>query len=296
MSNPKIHIIGAAIGLGAPRWGTQNAPDFLSRHLETVEETIDGVLYKETIRAPELEDKLKALKYFSARLSDSVKDSCAYQSGWNQAWVIGGDHTCAIGTWSGIRKAFKVFGPVGLIWMDAHMDAHTPETSTSGNFHGMPLAVLLGHGDKDLVNLGIYPPTLKPENVCVVGVRDYEEKEKKLLEDLGVKYFTMDDINNLGFKKVMEEAKRIVKKNSYVYGVTIDLDVLDPQDFMCVNTPSKSGLSKIELIEELSGISKDEEFIALEIAEFNPYSLTGIEPLARMNAEFIEKLLINIGV
>ena len=300
MSNIETHIIGAAIGLGGPNPGPACAPDYLAPNFKNVTETLRDVLYKETIQAPKLDDKIKALEYFSSRLADSVRETCTYSSArasWNQPWVIGGDHTSAIGTWNGVQRAFSRYGPIGLIWMDAHMDAHTPESSPSGNLHGMPLAVLLGHGEKELINLGVSCPILKPENVCLIGVRDYQAEEKELLDNLGVKYFTTEEVRLLGMSKVMEAAKGIVKKNSYGYGVSIDLDVLDPHEFISLSTPAPDGLSRAQLIEGLSGISKEKDFVALEIAEFNPYSHGPVVPsLHGHPAKFIEDLLIHIGI
>jgi len=300
MSSIETHIIGAAIGLGGPNPGPAAAPDYLAPYLKNVTETLKDIFYKETIRAPVLDDKIKALGYFSARLADSVQGTCTYSSGrtsWNQPWVIGGDHTSAIGTWSGIQKTFSRYGPIGLIWMDAHMDAHTSETSPSGNLHGTPLAVLLGHGPKELTSLGTSDSILNPENVCLIGVRDYEDKEKELLNDLGVKYFTAEEVRLLGMSKVMEAAKGIVRKNSYGYGVSVDLDVLDPPEFISLSTPAPDGLSRVQLMEALGGISQEKDFVALEIAEFNPYSHGAVVPsLHGHPAKFIEDLLIHIGI
>src|SRR3990167_226455 len=121
--------------------------------------------------------------------------------------TLGGDHTAAIGSWSGAANAVD---NLGLIWFDAHMDSHTPSTSPSQNIHGMPLATLLGHGESELIKIANEHAKLKPENVVLIGVRSYESGEAALLKKLGVRVFYMDDIKKFGIHKIIQESVAIV--------------------------------------------------------------------------------------
>ncbi|KAH7724987.1 Protein T21F4.1 b [Aphelenchoides avenae] len=144
--------------------------------------------------------------------------------------VIGGDHSCAIGTWSGVAHALTHSGPLGLLWIDAHLDAHTPCTSPTGNIHGMPLAHLLGHGDSRLVNIFGDAPKVRPEHVAILGARSYEKEERELLEKLKVRVFFMDEILRLGLPATLNEGLAIVQNGTHRFGMSIDLDGFREQD------------------------------------------------------------------
>src|SRR3990167_1667833 len=124
--------------------------------------------------------------------------------------VIGGDHTSAIGLWSGVYDALHTKGEIGLIWIDAHMDSHTPETTESGRIHGMPLACLMGYGYSSLTSILHHEPKIKPENICLIGVRSFESGEAALLKKLNVRIYFMDEINQRGCAAVLHEAVKKV--------------------------------------------------------------------------------------
>lgn len=184
--------------------------------------------------------------------------------------VIGGDHSCAIGTWSGVAQALRLQGDFGLIWVDAHLDSHTPETTESGNIHGMPLAALLGYGAKELIEIGGQLPKLNPQHVCIIGARSYEAGEHALLQKLGVKIFFMEEIKQRGLSSIMQEARAIVKQSTAGYGISIDLDAVDPSQAPGVGSPAPNGLDGLTLCQTLTGWSSDKKFIGCEITEFNP--------------------------
>lgn len=188
----------------------------------------------------------------------------------NRFVVLGGDHSCAIGTWSGARDALKGRGPLSLLWIDAHMDSHTPATSPSGNLHGMPLAGLLGFGPRALTGMTGPGPVLHPARVCLIGVRSYEEAERRLLAHLGVKVFFMDDVRRRGLAAVMDEAFALVSRGSAHFGVSVDLDALDPKEAPGVSLPVPGGLHAGELVETVQALAARRGFLGLEIAEFNP--------------------------
>lgn len=184
--------------------------------------------------------------------------------------VIGGDHSSAIGTWSAYAAAQRPNGDIGLIWIDAHMDSHTPYTSETKNIHGMPLAHLLGHGEPDFINLFDSQPALKPENICLIGVRSYEDGESKLLSSLGVKVFFIEDVKSIGINEVLRQAYEYVSKNTCAVGISLDLDAIDPLDAPGVGCPAKDGIEGIALVEALRNEIKDKNIMAAEIVEYNP--------------------------
>jgi arginase len=184
--------------------------------------------------------------------------------------VIGGDHSCAIGTWSGVYDALHSHGDLGFIWIDAHMDSHTPETSPSNNIHGMPLACLLGYGYPTLTSVLHDAPKIKPENLCLIGVRSYESGEAALLKRLNVKIYFMDEVEKRGFATVLAEAVAHVTKHTAVYGVTIDIDALDPQDAPGVDVPEEGGIRLVDLLAGLQHIVHDKKLIGTEVVEFDP--------------------------
>jgi len=191
----------------------------------------------------------------------------------HQFTVIGGDHSCAVGTWSGAANALKTRhadNHLGLIWVDAHMDSHTPQTSKSGAYHGMPLACLLDQGLPALRNIGTQGAKLLPQHVCLVGVRSYEAAESSLLKELGVRVFFMEEVKQRGLASVMQDALSIVK-NTAGFGVSIDLDAIDPVDAPGVGSPSQNGLQAEQLLSSLTIISREQNFIGTEITEYNPF-------------------------
>jgi len=179
--------------------------------------------------------------------------------------VIGGDHSCAIGTWSGLSR----FGrhPLGLLWIDAHLDSHTPATSPSLRLHGMPLAVLLGEGDPALQLCR--GPAVLPAYCAVVGVRSYEPGEVERLNRRGVRYYTMEEIDRRGLRTCLHEAWRRVSRAPDGFGLSVDLDALDPGFAPGVSVPAPSGLWLPNLLSALRPLNR-KGLKGLEIVEFNP--------------------------
>ncbi len=185
--------------------------------------------------------------------------------------VLGGDHSIAVGTVSGIASVCRRQGKkLGLLWVDAHGDINTPESSPSGNIHGMPVAALLGHGPAKLTGIGGKAPKVDPANIALVGIRSLDEGEKHRLKAMGVQVHTMSDIDRHGIHRVMKKAlARITDGTDYVH-VSFDLDAVDPTVAPGVGTPVKGGLDYREahLIMELlhdSGV-----MTSLELVEVNP--------------------------
>lgn len=184
--------------------------------------------------------------------------------------VLAGDHASAIGTWSGAAHAYRKQGDIGLIWIDAHMDSHTPETTPTGNIHGMPVAHLFGYGIKSLKEILDKEPKLKPENICFIGIRSYEEGEASFLTKLGVKVFFMPDVQQQGLANIFKMALEHVNKHTFGFGLTIDLDAMDPTDAPGVGCPEKGGILSSDLLDTLNKAEVNYPFVGLEITEYNP--------------------------
>jgi arginase len=182
-------------------------------------------------------------------------------------FVLGGDHSCAIGTWSGIAAGR---GPLGLLWIDAHLDAHTPETSETRRIHGMPLAALLGEGDPRLLALPDGRAAVDPRYCAVVGVRSFEAGEPVRLRRLGVRYYTRLDIRRRGLGNVLAEAWRHVAAAPGGFGVSVDLDVLDPLLAPGVSVPERRGLDPRRLSLLLRQQPGKQRLRGLEVVELNP--------------------------
>lgn len=205
--------------------------------------------------------------------------------------TIGGDHSSAIGTWSGVAAALFP-KTLGLLWIDAHLDSHTDKTTPSGNIHGMPLAALLGFGKESFTHLLSDRKKLSPENVCVIGVRSYEKEERELLEKLNVRIFYMDEIRKRGFQTIFDEAINIVSKNTDFYGISLDLDGIDPIEAPGVGTPEANGIALESLKKALEKITRDPKLVAAEIAEFNP-SLDKDHKTEKIIADLLKDFSVN---
>jgi arginase len=184
--------------------------------------------------------------------------------------VLGGDHSIAAGTWAGAARALRHRGPIGLVWIDAHMDAHTPATTPSGNWHGMPIAHLLGEGDAELAALAGDGPALEANAVSIVGVRSYEPDEAALLTRLGVRVIGMDEIVRRGLPAVMSDALAIARRASAGFGISLDIDAIDPLAAPGVGTPVAGGITPADLRAALAGIAAALDCLGLEVVELNP--------------------------
>jgi len=185
--------------------------------------------------------------------------------------VLGGDHSLAIGSVSGVSDFFhKQSKKVGLLWLDAHGDMNTPESSPSGNVHGMPLASLLGLGASELVDLFGYKPKVEARNVALVGVRELDARERRLMKDSGVHPFTMRDIDERGMREVMSEALRFASDDTSGIAVSLDMDFVDPTDAPGVGTPVRGGVTYREGHLAMEMIADSGTMVSLEIVEVNP--------------------------
>jgi arginase len=188
--------------------------------------------------------------------------------------VLGGDHSIAIGTIGGVASHYRSRGKkVGMIWLDAHGDANTPETSPSGNIHGMPQAVAFGRGAEELVRIGGFragESKLDPACCCLLGARSIDREEKDVIADIGLRVFTMEEIDRRGIYDVSRDAIRIASRGTEGIHVSFDVDVIDPTVAPGVGTPVRGGLTYRETHTLMEAIAESGHMVSMEVAEVNP--------------------------
>lgn len=275
----KIRIIGVPMDLGASRRGVDMGPSTLRvaglqsrlKQLGHHVEDIGNI----TVKQPEEQHYgVKNAKYL-----EEIADTCkglaeitrkALDEGFLPL-VLGGDHSIAVGTAGGAAAHFhKQSKRIGLIWLDAHGDMNTPESSPSGNVHGMPLASIMGYGATELTDLVGVKPMIEPRSVALVGVRDLDSKERRLMKDSGVHAFTMRDIDERGMREVMSEALRFTTDDTAGVAVSLDMDFVDPSDAPGVGTPVRGGVTYREAHLALEMIADSRAMVSFEVVEINP--------------------------
>jgi len=185
--------------------------------------------------------------------------------------VLGGDHSVAMGTVAGVAKFEQERNQrIGMIWIDAHADSNTPETSPSGNVHGMPVAALVGKGPKELTHIAGFGPKLDGGNVAIIGLRDVDEKEKENVRGASIAAFTMRDIDERGMRAVMQDAIARATQGTAGFHLSFDMDAIDPVDAPGVGTPVRGGITYREahLIMEIACDSG--KMLSMEVVEVNP--------------------------
>ena len=185
--------------------------------------------------------------------------------------VLGGDHSVAAGSVAASAEAVRTTTgkPLGVIWVDAHGDMNTPETSGSGNVHGMPLAALLGQPPEELSAIGT-PPSLRPEHTVLVGIRNLDDREKDEIRAAGVHVFTMKDVDRDGIARVAERAIALASQGTGGLHVSFDLDVCDPSVAPGVGTPVRGGLDYREAHMLMELVADSQRLVALDLVEVNP--------------------------
>ena len=181
--------------------------------------------------------------------------------------VLGGDHSIALGSVSGVANVHK---NIGVVWIDAHADFNTDETTPSGNIHGMILASLAGLGNSSLTNVGGWSPKVHTESIVIVGARDLDAGEKELLRTHSIHIFTMSDIDQLGISEVMRQALTIAGQNNDGIHLSLDMDGLDPREAPGVGTPVRGGLSYREAHLAMELIADSGKLLSMDVVEVNP--------------------------
>ena len=261
----QVELIGAAWGLGGPEPGCAEAPAVLVPLLAEQLRQCGYPPQAGPILSPPQAERRKqlAVSRLCGLLASAVADAL---SRGRLPCVLGGDHSCAGGTWTGVARG--VNGPLGLVWIDAHMDAHTPRTSHTGRLHCMPLAWLLGQDDDALY--GLATGVVEPQHVALVGVRSFEPEERARLEGLGVRIFYMEEVNGRGLDAVLADAHAIATRGTSAFGITVDLDVVSPDEAPGVGTPVPGGVSATELTRAIERIGGRSDLAAVELVEYSP--------------------------
>jgi arginase len=279
ISSKKIRIIGVPLDLGQTRRGVDMGPSAmrvagLEARLESIGHHVEdggnvAVAIAETKKSGDPSAKyLKEITSTCQKEADLVIKTL--EAG-EIPFVIGGDHSVAAGTVSGVAEFYRRRNErIGLIWIDAHGDINTPETSPSGNVHGMPLAALMGLGPAELSNLFGFCPKVQPENCVLVGIRDVDARERENIRRGGIEFFTMRDIDERGMRTVMEEALRMAGRGTAGYHVSLDMDWVDPEDAPGVGTPVRGGATYREAHLAMEIIADHGRMLSFEIVEVNP--------------------------
>jgi arginase len=274
-----IAIIGAPLDLGQGRRGVDMGPSALRvanlngriALLGYEVEDLGNIAVALAETAPEGNIRAKYLPEIAAscnRLAEAVGQAL---SRGRLPLALGGDHSVAIGTTSGVSAHFRAHNQkVGIIWLDAHADMNTPESSPSGNIHGMPLACIVGLGPRELTHLSGFAPIVDPRHAVIVGLRDVDQMEKPHVRDSGVRAFTMRDIDERGLRAVMEEAIRLASDGTAGFHLSLDMDFVDPQDAPGVGTPVRGGATYREAHLAMEMIGDSGGMVSMEVVEVNP--------------------------
>jgi arginase len=275
----KIRIIGVPMDLGASRRGVDMGPSALrvaglQARIKQLGHQVEDIGNISVKQPEEMSYGEKRAKYL-AEIADACKDLAAMvEKSLEESLlpvVLGGDHSIAAGTLSGVAAHFKKKEKkIGLIWLDAHGDINTPESSPSGNVHGMPLATAMGYGAAELVELQGFKPKVEPQNISLVGIRDLDSQEKKLAKKSGVHVFTMRDIDERGMREVMSDALKYAMDDTDGISVSLDMDFVDPSDAPGVGTPVRGGVTYREAHLAMEMLADTEAMVSLEIVEINP--------------------------
>lgn len=279
MPRSRIAIIGAPLDLGQDRRGVDMGPSAL--RVANLYRRIAALGYEvqDYGNVPVVEAESQQAGRPSARFVPQITATClrlgemvehALEHG-QSPLVLGGDHSVAIGTIAGVSRFHRMRGErIGLIWIDAHADMNTPETSPSGNVHGMPLACVVGMGPQELMDLFGYAPKVEPRNVALVGLRDVDQLEKPHVRSSGVRAFTMRDIDERGMRAVMLEAINIASEGTAGFHLSLDMDFIDPQYAPGVGTPVRGGGTYRETHLAMELMCDSGRMLSMEAVEVNP--------------------------
>ncbi len=279
MRHSRIAILGAPLDLGAARRGVDMGPSALrlaglGSHIAALGYSVDdlgNVFVEQQESSPLGPSNAKYLAQIAsacASLADMVDHAVREE---RFPLVLGGDHSVAAGTIAGVSNAYRQREKkIGVIWVDAHADMNTPETSPSGNVHGMPLACCIGEGPVELTGIFGYAPKVEPRNVVLVGIRDVDRRERSRVRASGVNVFTMRDIDERGMRDVMEEALALAGADTAGVHLSLDMDAVDPDEAPGVGTPVRGGITYREAHLAMEIVCDSGRLTSMEVVEVNP--------------------------
>lgn len=286
-----IHVIGAPMDLGADRRGVDMGPSAiryanLSDHLQRLGYTVSdkgNIVIPQPESRPEGHPRLKYLEpivHASEELASLVTIALEQQA---FPLILGGDHSIGLGSIGGVAR---VHPNVGVIWVDAHGDFNTEETTPSGNIHGMVLAALTGVGDARLTQTSGWGPKIHKDTVVIIGARDLDIGEQALLRQHEIHVFTMSDIDQLGISEVMRRSVAVASQHDNPIHLSLDMDALDPREVPGVGTPVRGGLSYREAHLAMEMVAASCHLISMDVVEVNPI-LDRENATARLAVELI---------
>ena len=267
----KVKIIGVPLDLGSKPLGVEMGPAAIrygGLHEALEFNRIEYIDYGDLKIHPASDDtnnaSIEPIAAVSEELTGLVAE--AIEQGFIPI-ILGGDHSVSIGSIAGAAKGRNA---LGLLWLDCHPDSNTPETSPSGNVHGMTVAISLGYGYEKLVNCGDFRPKVRPEDICMIGAKDIDPEEKRFIEGHGIKMFSLFDIEKYGIVRVFEEALEIVSNGTNGVHVSFDIDVLDPVIAPGTGIKSRGGLSHREISYVMQNLGTSDAVSSIDIIEVNP--------------------------
>ncbi len=279
---PPVRILGVPLGLGAGCRGTDMGPAAIrnARVLERlralgldVHDEGDVAVPRAGTVAGRRDSRARHLPEIAVALEELAVRVRRIRASGAVPLVLGGDHSIAVGTVSGMVDAATEPGDLGIVWLDAHLDAHTPGTTMTGNVHGMPLAAILGRGAAAYTGVGGFPPgamRVKPANTVQIGVRSVDHSEVGMPAELGFGVFTMEEVDRRGIHPVAEDAVARALDGTRGFHLSIDLDGLDPDVAPGVGTPEPGGLTLREAQTVMECVAASGGLRSLEVTEVNP--------------------------
>ncbi len=275
----EIAILGAPLDFGAGRRGVDMGPSALRLAGLNAKLQSMGYQVRDLGNVPVTQQETTAPGSPTAKYLAPIAQCCAElaQTVSNVLeksqfpLVLGGDHSVAAGTVAGVAAAYRRRNQnIGVIWIDAHADMNTPESSPSGNVHGMPLASCLGRGPRELTEILGFSPKIEGRNTVLIGLRDVDETERVHVRQLGVVAYTMREIDELGLRKIMEQAIAAACDGTAGFHLSLDMDAVDPDEAPGVGTPVRGGMSYREAHLSMEMISDSGKMLSMEIVEVNP--------------------------
>jgi arginase len=275
----KIRILGVPLDLGQERRGVDMGPSAvraagLNAALEGLGHAVED-MGNIPVKIPETQHYGERQAKYLKEIAETCQEAAhrVYQALEAGCFPVslGGDHSIAIGTQAGVSKFYRDRKKaIGCIWLDAHADMNTPETTTSGNVHGMPFAATLGYGPKALTHIFGYAPKIRARNCVLIGARNLDERERRTVKESKVKVFTMRGIDELGLRAVMEQSLKVATQGTAGFVTSFDMDVVDPAEAPGVGTPVRGGITFREAHLAMEMIADSRKMLALELVEINP--------------------------
>jgi len=271
----RVRVIGTPMDLGADRRGVDFGASAiryanLNTRLRSLGHTVHDIgnlVVPQPESQPLGNSKLKYLGPIVQVCEELAKVVTETLEAGEFPLVLGGDHSIALGSIAGVTRMHK---NVGVIWIDAHADFNTYETTPSGNIHGMILAASVGIGESRLANMGGWSPKVNKQNIVIVGARDLDPNEQVRLREHAIRVFTMSDIDQKGISDVMRQAITIAGQGNDGIHLSLDMDALDPKEAPGVGTPVKGGLTYREAHLAMEMIADSRQLVAMDVVEVNP--------------------------